>query len=60
MAEHKNRTIVEMTQSMLKWKGLSNNLWAEVVNIAIYILNRSPTKAVLNKTPYQAWHGQKP
>ena len=45
---------------MLKWKGLSNNLWAEAVNTTVYILNRSPTKAVLNKTPYQAWHGQKP
>ena len=60
VAKRKNRTIVEMARSMLKWKGLSNNFWAEAVNTAVYILNRSPTKAILNKTPYQAWHGQKP
>uniref|UniRef100_A0A2N9G9X7 Uncharacterized protein n=1 Tax=Fagus sylvatica TaxID=28930 RepID=A0A2N9G9X7_FAGSY len=35
-------------------------LWAEAVHTAIYILNRSPTKAVLNKTPFEAWHKQKP
>ena len=58
VAERKNRTIVEMARSMLKWKGLSNNFWAKAVNTTVYILNRSPIKAVLNKTPYQAWHGQ--
>lgn len=26
----------------------------------IYILKRSLRKVVLNKTPYQAWHGRKP
>ncbi|KAL5848578.1 hypothetical protein ACOSQ3_006622 [Xanthoceras sorbifolium] len=30
------------------------------VNTVIYILNRAPTKAVLNKTPFEAWHKQKP
>uniref|UniRef100_A0A2N9IVF1 Uncharacterized protein n=1 Tax=Fagus sylvatica TaxID=28930 RepID=A0A2N9IVF1_FAGSY len=32
----------------------------EAVHTAVYILNRSPTKAVLNKTPFEAWHKQKP
>ena len=27
---------------------------------AVYILNRSPTKALDGKTPYEAWHGRKP
>lgn len=45
---------------MMKGKGLPNNFWAEAVNTAVYILNRSPTKAVLNKTPYEAWHKKKP
>jgi hypothetical protein len=35
-------------------------LWAEAVQIAVYILNRSPTKVVQNKTPFEAWHKQKP
>jgi hypothetical protein len=27
---------------------------------AVYILNRSPTKALNGRTPYEAWHGRKP
>jgi hypothetical protein len=27
---------------------------------AVYILNRSPTKALNGMTPYEAWHGRKP
>nr|CAD1820646.1 unnamed protein product [Ananas comosus var. bracteatus] len=60
VAERKNRTIVEMARSMMKGKGLPNQFWAEAVNTTVFILNRSPTKAVQNKTPYEAWHGQKP
>jgi hypothetical protein len=26
----------------------------------VYLLNRSPTKSVQGKTPYEAWHGKKP
>ncbi len=34
--------------------------WGEAVVTAVYILNRSPTKALNGKTPYEAWHGRKP
>ncbi|CAN0920234.1 Retrovirus-related Pol polyprotein from transposon TNT 1-94 [Linum grandiflorum] len=60
VAERKNRTIVEMARSMMTAKKLPNQLWAEAVNTTIYILNRSPTKAVQNKTPFQAWHHKRP
>ncbi|KAH9723491.1 hypothetical protein KPL70_007130 [Citrus sinensis] len=40
VAERKNRTIVEMARSMLKGKGIPNNLWAEACHTAMYILNR--------------------
>jgi len=58
VAERKNRTIVEMARSMLKGKELPNSFWAEAVSSAVYILNRSPTKAVRDKTPFEAWHGR--
>lgn len=45
---------------MLKGKGLPNTFWAEAVNTVVFILNRSPTKAVQNKTPYEAWYKEKP
>ncbi|KAH9664737.1 Integrase catalytic domain-containing protein [Citrus sinensis] len=45
---------------MLKGKGIPNNLWVEACHTAVYILNRSPTKAVRDKTPFEAWHNRKP
>ena len=60
VAERKNQTITEMARSMLQGKNLPKNFWAEAVNTAVYILNRSPTKAMLNKTPYEAWCDRKP
>ena len=34
--------------------------WGEAVVTAVYILNRSPTKALDGMTSYEAWHGRKP
>ena len=45
---------------MLKSKDMPNSFWAEAVATAVYILNLSPTKAVMNKTPYEAWFRRKP
>ena len=59
VAERKNRTIMDMARSMLKAKHLPNDYWAEAVNCAAYILNRCPTKAVMNKVPEEAWSGRK-
>ena len=49
-----------MARNMLKGKRLPNKFWAEVVNIAAYILNQSPTKTVRNQTPFKVWHKRKP
>jgi hypothetical protein len=45
---------------MLKSKGVPSKYWGEAVTTAVYLLNRSPTKSVQDKTPYEAWHGKKP
>ncbi|CAL8138496.1 unnamed protein product [Prunus armeniaca] len=45
---------------MLKAKSLPNTFWAEAIRTAVFILNRSPTKAVKDKTPFEAWHRFKP
>lgn len=60
VSERKNRTVMEMARSMLYEKGLPKTFWAEAVYTAVYLLNRCPTKAVQNKTPIEAWSGQKP
>ena len=60
VAERRNRTIAEMARSMMQGKNLPKYFWAEAVHTAIYILNRSPTKALRSMTPYEAWHKRKP
>lgn len=45
---------------MMKAKGLPNHFWAETVATTVYLLNLSPTRAVLNQTPFESWKGKKP
>ena len=49
-----------MACSMMQGKHLPKRYWAETIHTAVYILNRSPTKAVKDLTPYEAWHKRKP
>ena len=60
IAERFNRTLIELVRAMLIEKGLPTFLWDEAVSHATYIRNRSPTKALKGKTPYEAWTGKKP
>jgi len=60
VAERKNRTVVEMGRSMMQARGVPKYFWAEAVATTVYMLNISPTKVVLNQTPYEAWRGNKP
>nr|GEY82273.1 retrovirus-related Pol polyprotein from transposon TNT 1-94 [Tanacetum cinerariifolium] len=58
--ERKNRTILNMVQSMLKTKKMPKEFWAEAVDCAVYLLNQCPSKSLDNKTPQEAWNGLKP
>ncbi|KAJ0851519.1 putative RNA-directed DNA polymerase [Helianthus annuus] len=60
VAERKNRTLMELSRSMMNIKRLPNNYWAEAIACATYILNRTITKTRPNVTPYEAWYGVKP
>jgi len=60
VAERKNRTLKEMANCMLQSKGLSLSFWAEAINCANYIINRTPTKVLKNFTPEEAWSSIKP
>ena len=57
VSERKIPSIVEKARPMLLEAQLPPRFWAEAVNTAVYLLNRSPTKA-LNTTPFEAWHGR--
>ena len=60
VAERMNRTLVETTRSMLGYSKLPHKFWAEALSTAVYLRNRSPTKAVEAMTPFEAWVGEKP
>jgi hypothetical protein len=49
-----------MARALLKQRGMPTVFWGEAVVTAVYMLNRSPTKALNGRTPYEAWHGRKP
>nr|GFB49575.1 zinc finger, CCHC-type [Tanacetum cinerariifolium] len=60
VVERKNRTVLSTTRSMMKAMKLPLTFWAEAVRHAIYILNRVPTRALEDKTPYKALYNRKP
>ncbi|KAL4320263.1 hypothetical protein GQ457_18G013060 [Hibiscus cannabinus] len=50
VAERKNKTILNMTRSMLKAKNMPKEFWAEAVSCAVYLSNRSQqTKWIILK-----------
>ena len=44
---------------MIKGKNLSNGFWVEAISIVVYLKNRSPTKILENKTPFEDFYGYK-
>lgn len=61
LCERNNRSIVEKARCLLYEAQFEKFLWAEAVNTAVYIKNRSPTSGLdKNTTPYEIWTGRKP
>jgi hypothetical protein len=50
--------MVTIARSMMKAKGVPGRFWGEAVHTMVYLLNRSPTKALNAVTPYEAWYGE--
>ncbi|GJU43179.1 zinc finger, CCHC-type containing protein [Tanacetum coccineum] len=59
VSERRNRTLLDMVQSMMSQTTLPKSFWDYALEIAAHILNMVPTKKV-DKTPYEIWHGQPP
>ena len=60
VAERMNRTLMEKERSMLSGTGLGQEFWAKAVETACYLVNRSPSSALEDKTPHEVWTGKKP
>ncbi|KAL0892790.1 hypothetical protein ABMA27_014491 [Loxostege sticticalis] len=60
-SERENRTLVEAARSIMYARGeMPNVLWAELINTAAYVLNRTGPTRVDDKSPYELWRGKKP
>lgn len=60
-SERENRTLVEAARSMMHTRGeLPQMLWAELINTAAYVLNRTGPTRHGAKVPFELWHGRKP
>ncbi|CAN6871207.1 unnamed protein product [Brassica oleracea] len=60
VVERRNRTLMEMTRSIVKHFRLPNYLWGEAVRHSTYVLNRVATRVLKDVTPYEAYRGSKP
>ena len=60
VVERKNRTLIEMSRTMLHEYTLPQYFWAEAVHTACYILNRVTFRSKLGKTPYELYKNKQP
>ncbi|GJW40577.1 retrovirus-related pol polyprotein from transposon TNT 1-94 [Tanacetum coccineum] len=60
MVERKNRTLQEMSRTMLNEQLLPQKFWCNAVDTSTYILNRILIRAILGKTSYELLRGRKP
>jgi len=45
---------------MLLDSNMPESLWAEAINTAVYLKNRSPSNLLKEKTPNEKWYGKRP
>ncbi|GKB94914.1 retrovirus-related pol polyprotein from transposon TNT 1-94 [Tanacetum coccineum] len=60
VVERKNRTLQEMSRTMLNEQSLPQKFWCNAVDTSTYILNRILIRAILGKTPYELLRGHSP
>ena len=58
MDERRNRTLKDMTRSMVSRSNLQEYLWEEAIKTVLYILNRVPSKSA-SKTLFELWTSKK-
>ncbi|GJU97851.1 retrovirus-related pol polyprotein from transposon TNT 1-94 [Tanacetum coccineum] len=57
VVERKNRTLQEISRTMLNEQLLPQNFWCNAVDTSTYILNRILIRVILGKTPYELLRG---
>uniref|UniRef100_A0A0A9X817 Retrovirus-related Pol polyprotein from transposon TNT 1-94 n=1 Tax=Lygus hesperus TaxID=30085 RepID=A0A0A9X817_LYGHE len=60
-AERLNRTLMNKTRALLFDSSMEKSFWGEaLLTSSTYLLNRSPTNALIGVTPAEKWFGKKP
>jgi hypothetical protein len=54
-----NKTIMERARSMRLHVGLPLQFWADVVDTAIYLINRGSSRYLDGRIPEEEWTGKK-
>ena len=60
VVERRNRTLMEMTRSMMKHMSVPSYLWGEAVRHSMYLINRVATRTLKLQTPYECYKKKKP
>ncbi|GKC31109.1 integrase, catalytic region, zinc finger, CCHC-type containing protein, partial [Tanacetum coccineum] len=60
VVERKNKTLQEMSRTMLSEQSIPQKFWCNAVDTSIYILNTILIRPILRKTPYEIFRGRKP
>ncbi|GKA21273.1 retrovirus-related pol polyprotein from transposon TNT 1-94 [Tanacetum coccineum] len=60
VVERKNRTLQEMSRTMLNEQTIPQKFWCNAVDTSTYILNRILIRPILGKTSYEIFRGRKP
>jgi len=60
VAEHMNQTLLDKVQAMLIDTDLPQSYWYDTLHYAMHIHNVTPTQALDNITPEEAWSRNKP
>ena len=60
VAERMNRMLLETGRSMMAHSKAPFEFWAEALNTAVYLRNRSPTASLKGKTPFESLFNRKP
>ena len=55
-----NRRLLERVRAMLHYAELPKNLWGEAILFAVWLKNRTSTRALGNVTPFERLYGEKP
>ena len=53
-----NRMIMERARCKIFHAGFTLQFWADVVNTAVYLINKGPSSALDNGIPKEAWIGK--